>query len=352
VSALVKSDGRMLEWVKYSAYGIPFGLPNGDTDSDGDCETNDEDTIKYWSSGYDVRCDIDLDGDVDGDDLSLVQTGVTEGRAVITSSDIANARSLCGLHLNIHNSVHSRNRDFNTELGIWTQRDRMEYADGASLITALQSNPLRYQDPTGLLIGMGLTSQSSVPSYHETRISGEALPILTTVQPEQNVCTGGPANEGAPGTEQPKEGEPGFHPDYCIFSNFLVAPVDRLVEFTPTPGWCAGCDYSAGPIRFDIGKKTNGQCKVPPPVDKDPDLIYWHGSTRRDAQGNLGPVNWSSSGPTIHGLGPGSEGEFYAFGHIPCLSTESIRITATSADGTGSVGIKVNLTCGKCSFFR
>ena len=38
VSALVTDAGQMLEWVKYSAYGVPFGLPGGDADSDGDCE--------------------------------------------------------------------------------------------------------------------------------------------------------------------------------------------------------------------------------------------------------------------------------------------------------------------------
>lgn len=26
----------MVEWLKYSSYGVPFGLPKGDTDSDGD----------------------------------------------------------------------------------------------------------------------------------------------------------------------------------------------------------------------------------------------------------------------------------------------------------------------------
>ena len=36
VVALI-STGGMGEWVKYSAYGVPFGLPVGDTDSDGDC---------------------------------------------------------------------------------------------------------------------------------------------------------------------------------------------------------------------------------------------------------------------------------------------------------------------------
>ncbi|MBK9189248.1 MAG: hypothetical protein IPM33_09870 [Phycisphaerales bacterium] len=42
VSAILTDDGSMVEWVKYSAYGVPFGLPAGDTDSDGDWDGDDK----------------------------------------------------------------------------------------------------------------------------------------------------------------------------------------------------------------------------------------------------------------------------------------------------------------------
>ena len=51
----------MMEWVKYYSYGIPFSLPAGDTDSDGDCDQTDINTIDNWVSGYDVRYSLDLD---------------------------------------------------------------------------------------------------------------------------------------------------------------------------------------------------------------------------------------------------------------------------------------------------
>jgi len=38
VVALVKSSGTQVEQARYSAYGVPFGLPAGDVDSDGDVD--------------------------------------------------------------------------------------------------------------------------------------------------------------------------------------------------------------------------------------------------------------------------------------------------------------------------
>ena len=48
VVALLDSAGAVLEWVKYSAYGVPFGMPAGDADSDGDCDDVDD---ARWSTG-------------------------------------------------------------------------------------------------------------------------------------------------------------------------------------------------------------------------------------------------------------------------------------------------------------
>src|SRR5262249_13518744 len=87
VSALVTDAGAMVEWDKYSAYGIPFGLPAGDTDSDGDCDTIDVNQIQTWINGsqYDVRGDLDLDGDVDATDKSAAQTSTqTLGLSILS----------------------------------------------------------------------------------------------------------------------------------------------------------------------------------------------------------------------------------------------------------------------------
>jgi len=70
VVALLTDAGEMVEWVKHSAYGGPFALPAGDTDSDGDWDATDSNTI-LGGGAYDVRRDADLDGDVDAAAVAL-----------------------------------------------------------------------------------------------------------------------------------------------------------------------------------------------------------------------------------------------------------------------------------------
>ncbi|HFE46518.1 MAG TPA: hypothetical protein ENJ18_13665, partial [Nannocystis exedens] len=61
VSAVLTDSGKMVEWVKYLAYGVPFALPAGDTDSDGDWDATDAAAILN-SGSYDMRQDAELDG--------------------------------------------------------------------------------------------------------------------------------------------------------------------------------------------------------------------------------------------------------------------------------------------------
>jgi len=101
VVALVDGAGQMVEWVNYSAYGIPYGLPGGDADSDGDCDTADEAQVQAWiaAPAYDVRGDIDLDGDVDSSDKSTIQasySGISLGRRALSAPAIENRRARSG----------------------------------------------------------------------------------------------------------------------------------------------------------------------------------------------------------------------------------------------------------------
>ena len=93
VSVLITDTGAMVEWVRYSSYGVPFGLPKGDTDSDGDLDSTDNLQISVWDliSHYDVRGDLDLDGDVDSTDHTnasgKVGTVTTSFQIAITTRD-------------------------------------------------------------------------------------------------------------------------------------------------------------------------------------------------------------------------------------------------------------------------
>ncbi len=156
VVAIVDSGGAQLEMVRYSAYGVPFGLPGGDTDSDGDCDKGDTvDTaqIQSWIDGatYDVRGDMDLDGDVDANDKSIAKgspfNAVSSGWRVLTG--LGNRRGYASYQSISAEGWMARRRLFRQDLGSWTLRDSIPYADGLSLYEYSQSNPVGRVDPSG-----------------------------------------------------------------------------------------------------------------------------------------------------------------------------------------------------------
>ena len=110
VSVVIEDDADMVEWVKYSSYGIPFGLPKGDRDSDGDLDFPDVLAIENWGNNpYDVRADLDLDGDVDSTDGTLASNAspITLGWGNL--SDRGNRKGYGGYELGpvwIQNPAH------------------------------------------------------------------------------------------------------------------------------------------------------------------------------------------------------------------------------------------------------
>ena len=148
VSAIVEDTGEMVEWVKYSAYGVPFGMPRGDTDSDGDADSTDRSNINGWSSGYDVRYDVDLDGDIDAADESAA-SDVTLGRGGL--SQVMVRRAYAGyVYLNRGTYV-ARSRCYVPAVGGWASRDKLMYRDSSTLYGYARSNPSLRVDPTGHL---------------------------------------------------------------------------------------------------------------------------------------------------------------------------------------------------------
>ncbi|MBI3820931.1 MAG: hypothetical protein HY286_19760, partial [Planctomycetes bacterium] len=144
--------------IKYSAYGIPFALPAGDTDSDGDCDSTDVGQILTWKNAghYDVRGDLDLDGDVDATDRSTAIAnfqGTTLGWGVL--SNVGNRKGYAGYErdINIGNLWHVRNRVYNAELGRWNSRDSLGYVDSQNLYGYVGSMPITQADASGDTFG-------------------------------------------------------------------------------------------------------------------------------------------------------------------------------------------------------
>ncbi len=153
VSVVLTSAAVMVEWAKFSAYGVPFGLPAADLDSDGETIAADETTISTWSSAYDVRADLDLDGDIDGDDATLANgyVGRNLGWTNLSHEDVANRIGYAGYQKDVNLDIsHVRHRVLEPHLGRWTRRDPLGYVDGMGLYSTVASAPLLHTDPNGL----------------------------------------------------------------------------------------------------------------------------------------------------------------------------------------------------------
>jgi hypothetical protein len=98
VVALITDARVMVERVKHSAYGVPFNLPMGDTDCDGDCDTTDVNQINTWiGTAYNVLGDTDLDGDVDLADKNAANAAkITTGRGVLSYPGVKNRLGYAG----------------------------------------------------------------------------------------------------------------------------------------------------------------------------------------------------------------------------------------------------------------
>ncbi|MBL9030839.1 MAG: RHS repeat-associated core domain-containing protein [Phycisphaerae bacterium] len=162
VSAILTDTGGMVEWVKYSSYGVPFALPAGDTDSDGDWDATDSAAI---TGTYDVRKDANLDGAINASDVthanSITGGYQTLGRGRLSSSGVDNRKGYAGyeydptLEAAGKHLYHVRHRVYDADIGRWTRRDPLGYVDGMSLYEYVKCRPLTSLDPDGLFTSLG-----------------------------------------------------------------------------------------------------------------------------------------------------------------------------------------------------
>ncbi|MEQ9617524.1 MAG: RHS repeat-associated core domain-containing protein, partial [Phycisphaerales bacterium] len=160
VVEVLDDAGNRMESVRYSSYGMPFAMPAGDTNNDGEGDSTDDGQFTTWigASAYDVRGDMDLDGDVDATDQSTFNSsfnGDSLGFQALSGdadSELGNRRGYASYeHDGVTNKIaHVRHRVLLTDLGRWVQRDPEEYADGVAMYAYTAQSPIRYLDPSGL----------------------------------------------------------------------------------------------------------------------------------------------------------------------------------------------------------
>ena len=158
VVALIDDSADQVEQDRYSAYGVPFGLPAGDADSDGDVDIGDVIQIQTWitAGAYDVRGDLNLDGNVDATDKTAAtnNVGTTLGWGNLSIPGVGNRKGYAGYELDpvlSYTTWHARYRVLISDLGRFATRDPIGYMGGVNLYQYVRSNPLRFIDPFGLL---------------------------------------------------------------------------------------------------------------------------------------------------------------------------------------------------------
>ena len=154
VSVVMSSSGLVKEWVKYSAYGVPFRVDPADYDGDGFVGGGDYDTfVADWELS-EPRADVDFDDFVTGGDFDLYVTNFENahngGAGILTafSNRIGYAGYQHALELS-GAKWHVRHRVFDSEVGRWGRRDPLGYVDGMNMYSYVYSSPLWGQDPFG-----------------------------------------------------------------------------------------------------------------------------------------------------------------------------------------------------------
>jgi RHS repeat-associated protein len=220
VVALIDGAGGLLEWVKYSAYGVPFGLPAKDADSDGDYDSVDDTVISGWGA-YDVRGDVNLDGVIDGGDTATSQA---LGRGALSSNGVGNRKGYAGYEADAKLAGakwHVRHRVLCSTNGYWLSMDPLEYVDGPNRLQYCGSLPLAATDSSGLMRAERATTKEVKCT------SGFDLSLYGIGITNQNAACGINCNWNMPLEKKYKEGPA---------PNFLIGVIVQKVKIWAS--WC------------------------------------------------------------------------------------------------------------------
>jgi len=177
VSCVTDQNGKVLEWVKYSPYGVPFRIDPADFDRDGDVDSSDSSafTTEYNNGG--PRADANHDGFIDFTDYDVYMdnhaAASAGGRNVLSrggtaSSGIHNRIGYAGyLWDSATSQYHVRNRVFLPSLGRWSRRDPIGYASqDMNLFAYVWMSPVTMVDALGLFGDCTTKPHVWVPDYY------------------------------------------------------------------------------------------------------------------------------------------------------------------------------------------
>ena len=165
VVMLLDSSGGRAEGYRYSAYGVPFGMPRADVNGDGTVNMADYNILaaatgnSLGDPGYVVTADINLDGVIDSNDFAILSNtfGATLGRGALSSmttsgnGGVRNRIGYAGYQFDdAANKYHVRNRVYDPLNGRWLRRDPLGYVDGPNLYEYARGRAQLSTDPLGL----------------------------------------------------------------------------------------------------------------------------------------------------------------------------------------------------------
>jgi RHS repeat-associated protein len=167
VTALLKSTGEPVEWIRYTAYGTPTVHPIADINGDGSVTSAD---YTAWTNLYNngisttavfLNPDLNRDDaypDQADDDYFVEQyaEAVAKASGFDQLSTIGNRKGYAGYERDESLTMwHVRHRVLDSKSGKWTRKDPLGYIDGVSDVEYGRSKVLITVDALGLAAGTG-----------------------------------------------------------------------------------------------------------------------------------------------------------------------------------------------------
>ena len=160
VVALIQADGVPLEYVRYSAYGVPFVYSAADVNRDGELNILDtyswDDYTGLGIGDLAVSPDVNRDGATNSADATFISdwdgTGLWSGSGRGFVSRLDSRKGYAGYEFDPATTQwHVRHRVLVSEMGRWSRRDPLGYVDGVGLYQYSASNVINGIDPDGTM---------------------------------------------------------------------------------------------------------------------------------------------------------------------------------------------------------